>query len=215
MARTKQEIIRFLDSQVGHKVNAKCGIYNGQCVSLIKALLEFLGAPDPYSARGNAKDVGDTLLRQNIAEKGRGWLTVCVNRTMGYIGGVYYGHIWIDLQNTANYEQNGNRALLTTKNTRPISQATQLVNLDKYIKKEDKKVMVTSTGLAVIYRFLLGIPITEYGKKNYLGKVTFEEAYQGVLNSNTYKNKVASVKKTKEVDLQQLPSAMRKAVGLE
>lgn len=133
MARTKQEVRDFLNSQVGQKVNAKAGIYNGQCVSLIKALLEFLGVPNPYSARGNAKDVGDTLLKQGIANNGSGWLTIAVNRDMGLIDGVRYGHIWIDLSNEANFEQNGARALLTTKNTRPIQQAQQLINLDKYV----------------------------------------------------------------------------------
>jgi len=133
MARTKQEVRDFLNSQVGQKVNSKAGIYNGQCVSLIKALLEFLGVPNPYGARGNAKDVGDTLLREGIAANGQGWLMLCVNRSMGLIDGVRYGHIWIDLQGEANFEQNGARALYTTKNTRPIQQAQQFVNLDKYI----------------------------------------------------------------------------------
>lgn len=130
MARTKQEVRNFLNKQVGQKVNAKCGIYNGQCPSLVKALLEYLGVPKPYAARGNAKDMGDTLVNQNIAERGRGWLTVAVNRSMG--GG--YGHIWLDLKGEANFEQNGARALRTTKNTRPINQAQQLVSLDKWIK---------------------------------------------------------------------------------
>lgn len=133
MARSRQEVRDFLNSQVGQKVNAKAGIYNGQCVSLIKALLEFLGVNDPYGARGNAKDVGDTLLRQGIARQGGGWLAILVNRDMGLIQGVRYGHIWIDLAGEANYEQNGARALYTTKNTRPYSQGQQVVNLDHLV----------------------------------------------------------------------------------
>lgn len=132
MARTKQEVRNFLDSLVGQKVNAKAGVYSGQCVSLIKALFEFLGVPNPYGARGNAKDAGDTYLRQGIARNGDGWLRIVVNRNMG--GG--YGHIWIDLANEVNYEQNGARALITTKNTRPYSQRQQVVNLDQYIKAD-------------------------------------------------------------------------------
>lgn len=139
MARTKQEVRNFLNSQVGKKVNAKAGIYNGQCVSLIKALLEFLGVPNPYAARGNAKDVGDTLVNQNIAENGIGWLTVVVNRTMGRINGVTYGHVWTDLKGESNFEQNGAKALHTTKNTRPIQQGQQFVNLDKWIKSDAPK----------------------------------------------------------------------------
>lgn len=138
--RTKAQVVAFLNSQVGQKVNTKCGIYNGQCVSLIKALLEYIGVPDPYAARGNAKDVGDTLLRQNIAENGKGTLTVVVNKSMGNIGGVTYGHIWIDIPGVANYEQNGAVALHTTKNTRPLSQGQQFVNLDKWLGSPAPKV---------------------------------------------------------------------------
>lgn len=74
--------------------------------------------------------------------------------------------------------------------------------------------MVTMTGLNVIYRFLLGEPTSEYGKTHYLGKVTFDKAYEGVLNSDKYKSKVAKAKTTKEADLNQLPSAIRNALGV-
>lgn len=134
MARTKQEVRNWLNAQVGKQVNANAGIYSGMCVSLVKALLEYLGAPNPYKARGHAKDYADTLVREGIAKDGNGWLRVVVNRNMGKIGGVTYGHIWIDLANEANYEQNGAIALRTTKNTRPYSQRQQVVNLDRYIK---------------------------------------------------------------------------------
>lgn len=133
--RTKAEVVKFLDSQVGKKVNTKCGPYNGQCVSLIKALFEYLGVPNPYKARGNAKDAGDTYLREGIAKKGAGELTVAVRRT----GGWGYGHIWLDVKGKANYEQNGAKALKTTKNTRPLNQAQQLLNLDQWLKPEPKK----------------------------------------------------------------------------
>lgn len=141
MARTKQEVRDFLNSLVGSMVNEKCGIYNGQCVSLIKALLEFLGVANPYSARGNAKDFGNTLINQGIAKAGSGWLNVCINRDMGRIfeDGVWniYGHIWIDVAGEMNIEQNGRQALRTTKNTRPITQAQQIVNLDQYIEGDN------------------------------------------------------------------------------
>lgn len=139
MARTKQEVRNWLNSQVGKKVKDKSDSrYDGQCVALIKALLEFLGAPNPYKARGNAKDYGDTIVREGIAQAKDGWLRVVVNRSMGNIRGVTYGHIWVDLANEQNYEQNGAKALHTTKGTRPYSQRQQVVNLDKYIKADPK-----------------------------------------------------------------------------
>lgn len=171
MARTKQEVRNFLNGLVGQKVNPKCGVYNGQCVSLIKALLEFLGAPNPYGARGNAKDVGDTLLREGIASKGNGWLMVCVNRSMGNIGGVTYGHIWLDLSNEANYEQNGASALHTTKNTRPISQAQQIVNLDKYIKEPEAKVSYVPMDVPRVMIAKKDLKKFDGDKKAYVGDV--------------------------------------------
>lgn len=98
--------------------------------------MNFLGVPNPYAARGNAKDAANTYVSQGIATNSDGWLRVCVNKNMGLIGGVYYGHIWIDLQGESNYEQNGRTALRVTKNTRPITQAQQIVNLDKWIKAD-------------------------------------------------------------------------------
>lgn len=134
MARTKAEIRAFLDAQVG-KIAQHPGYpdLNGQCVTLTKVLMEFLGVPNPYAARGDAINAGDTYIRQGLGTAGKGWLTIVVNRDMGYINGVHYGHIWIDLQNEANYEANGARALYTTKNTRPISQGQQFINFDKWV----------------------------------------------------------------------------------
>lgn len=133
MSKTKTEVRAYLDSKVGKKVpDLNNRSLDGQCVAFVKSLLDFLGAPNPYKPRGNAKDVGDSYLREGIAQNGKGWLQVCVNRSMG--GG--YGHVWIDLSGETNYEQNGARALHVTKGTRPISQAVQIVNLDKYVATE-------------------------------------------------------------------------------
>ena len=133
MARTKAEVRAFLDSKVGTIVPTKpSSNLNGQCVTLIKALMEFLGAPNPYAARGNARDAGTNYVRQGIGTNGKGWLTICVNPNMA----APYGHIWVDLAGEANYESNGARALRTTKNTRPISHARQFVNFDKWITNE-------------------------------------------------------------------------------
>lgn len=134
MAKSKAEIRAFLNGQVG-TIAPHPGYpsLNGQCVTLTKALMEFLGVPNPYAARGDAINAGDTYIRQGLGTAGKGWLTIVVNRDMGYIGGVHYGHIWIDLQNEANYEANGARALYTTKNTRPISQGQQFINFDKWV----------------------------------------------------------------------------------
>lgn len=130
MSRTKPEVLAWLDSKAGSVVPDKSDArLNGQCVALVKGLMEFLGVPNPYAARGNAKDAGDTYIRQGIGTSGIGWLTICVNRSMG--GG--YGHIWIDLKDEANFEQNGAIALHTTKNTRPWNQGVQYINLDKWL----------------------------------------------------------------------------------
>lgn len=157
MARTKQEVRVFLDLLINTiVVNKPDRDYDGQCVTLIKALLEFLGVNEPYRGRGNAKDVGNALLREGIASEGKGWLTVVINKDMGLIQGVRYGHIWLDLAGEANYESNGNRALYVTKNTRPITQGQQFVNLDKYIGEEKKVEIFTEQARVDINVILFG-----------------------------------------------------------
>lgn len=137
MSRSKAEVIKFLNGLVGHQAKDQSDHdLDGQCVALIKSTLKFLGVADPYMARGNAKDYGNALLSAGIAKKGRGVLTVCIDPTMGVVNGITYGHIWLDVKDYANFEQNGAVSLRVTKNTRPASQAKQLINLDKYIGEE-------------------------------------------------------------------------------
>ena len=130
MSRTQQEIRNYLDSTVGTKIVCpnNRGL-DGQCVTLIKGLLNFLGCPTAYEARGNATDVATNYVRDGLAKNGKGWLQVCVNHN--YAGGL--GHVWIDLSGETNYESNGARALHVTKSTRNINQAQQIVNLDQWV----------------------------------------------------------------------------------
>lgn len=130
MSRTQQEIRNYLDGTVGTKVvcTNNRGL-DGQCVTLIKALLAFLGCPTAYQARGNATDVATNYVRDGIAKNGKGWLQVCVNHN--YANGL--GHVWVDLSGETNYESNGARALHVTKGTRNINQAQQIVNLDQWV----------------------------------------------------------------------------------
>lgn len=109
--KTKQEIISFLESKVGTKVVCVGNdSLSGQCVSLIKSLMEFIGVTDPYKARGNAKDCIANYLKEGLAKPGAGVLTVYSNKDMG--GG--YGHIWCSI-NGVFYESNGAKSLTVTK----------------------------------------------------------------------------------------------------
>lgn len=154
--KTEAEVIDFLESVVGTEVNTQpSSNLNGQCVTLIKAILAFLGAPNPWAARGNAKDYGDALIAQGIGTSGKGKLTIAVSRTMGVVGGVTYGHIWVIVGGN-NYEQNGARALRVTKNTRPISQAQQFINLDKWITGGDNMALMTKDDGRILYYYVLG-----------------------------------------------------------
>lgn len=125
--RTKQEVIQFLESKVGTKV--KCvgnASLDGQCVSLIKSLMEFLGVPDPYKARGNAKDCIAKYLSEGIAKPGTGILSVYSNKDMG--GG--YGHVWCGIDGTF-YESNGVKSLIVTKGK--TYSYDNVCNFDQYI----------------------------------------------------------------------------------
>lgn len=130
MSKTKQEIRNWLDSQIGKKVVCVDNrALDGQCVTLIKALLDFLGCPSAWQARGNATDVATNYVKAGIAKNGRGWLQVCVNHN--YAGRL--GHVWVDLSGETSYECNGAKALHVTKGTRGINQAQQIVNFDQWV----------------------------------------------------------------------------------
>lgn len=128
--KTLAEVENYLNSIVGLKLECPNNrSLDGQCVTEIKCLMQFLGCPDPWKARGNARDVGDNYLRDGICENRQGQLNVCVNRN--YANG--YGHVWVDINGVGNWESNGAKALTVTKNTRPISEAQQIITLDKWL----------------------------------------------------------------------------------
>lgn len=128
--RTKQEVVDFLESKVGTKVLCKGNpSLDGQCVTLIKALMEFLGVPDPYKARGHAKTVIDAYLSEGIADPGLGFLSVFSNKNMA----APYGHIWLNAGEGDGvfYESNGAKPLITTKGK--TYAYDNVCNFDKYI----------------------------------------------------------------------------------
>ena len=131
--RTKQEVINFLESKVGTKVPCKgTPSLDGQCVTLIKSLMEFIGVPNPYKARGHAKTAISAYLSEGIAESGTGFLSVFSNKNMGN----GYGHIWCNAGegNGVFYESNGQKPLIVTKGK--TYSADSVCNFDKYIKGE-------------------------------------------------------------------------------
>lgn len=130
--RTKQEVISFLEGKVGTKVPCPGRPdLSGQCVTLIKSLMEFLGVPNPYKARGHAKTAISAYLNEGIADKGVGFLSVFSNANMG--GG--YGHIWCNAGEGDGvfYESNGAKPLIVTKG-KTYAYDT-VCNFDKWIQK--------------------------------------------------------------------------------
>jgi len=128
--RTKQEVISFLESKLGTKV--PCignSSLDGQCVSLIKSLMDFLGVKDPYKARGHAKTCISAYINEGIAKEGTGFLSVFSNKDMGS----GYGHIWLNAGDGAGtfYESNGVKALTVTKGK--TYSYDMVCNFDSYI----------------------------------------------------------------------------------
>lgn len=127
MAKTIGEVRSFLDSLVGKvTVDKSDSGLNGQCVSLIKNLLEFVGAPNPYAARGNAKDIPNTYVSQGIAKVGAGTLSIAVSRN----GGGGYGHVWVKI-GSDSWQANWN-GFAVKKNVGEVS-VTDILNLDQWI----------------------------------------------------------------------------------
>jgi hypothetical protein len=140
--KTKQEVINFLESKVGTKVvcvgNSSL---DGQCVTLIKSLMDFLGVPDPYKARGHAKTCISAYLNEGIAKQGIGFLSVFSNKDMGS----GYGHIWCNVGDKTGYyyESNGQKALTVTK-SKTYSYDT-VCNFDQYIIEDIQGNYTTKT----------------------------------------------------------------------
>lgn len=81
--------------------------YDGQCVSLVKWFMgEMAGVADWNAARGNAKDVGRTLVAQGLARQ-VGWNERRRGDVIVYDYG-QYGHIAVQLSNGRVFEQNVN-----------------------------------------------------------------------------------------------------------
>jgi len=132
--RTKQEVVDFLESKVGGGVECKGNpALDSQCVTLIKALMEFLGVPNPYKARGHAKTVITAYINDGIDDNGSGFISVFSNRDMG--GG--YGHVWCNAGegNGTYYESNGVKPLTVTKGKSYLFDS--ICNFDKYIREEN------------------------------------------------------------------------------
>ena len=132
--KTKQEVINFLESKVGTKVPCVGNSsLDGQCVTLIKALMEFLGVPNPYKARGHGKDCINNYLKEGIADPGPGLISVFSNKDMA----VGYGHVWCNAGDGAGtyYESNGSKPLIVTKGQN--YSYDNVCNFDKYIKEEE------------------------------------------------------------------------------
>jgi hypothetical protein len=101
MSKTVQEVINFLWAN-----NAKGGVdidglYGKQCVDLPKAVMQFCGESSWNKARGNARDVIDSLVADGVAT----WQATSQSRirVVSGTGGLFdatYGHIWIEVDNT-------------------------------------------------------------------------------------------------------------------
>lgn len=153
MAKTIGEVRSFLDSLVGKiTVDKSNSALNGQCVSLIKNLLEFLGAPNPYAARGNASDIPSTYVSQGIARSGSGTLNIAVNRYEA--GGL--GHVWVKIESDS--WQSNYAGLATKKNVGEVA-ITDILNLDQWISggdsstPEGKATTLGAKGEALIKEF--------------------------------------------------------------
>lgn len=80
---------------------------DGQCVSLVKWFMQEMSeVPNPQMARGDARYVGQTLVRQGHA------VEVPYNQRrrgdIGIIESGTYGHIWVQLSGDRVFEQNVN-----------------------------------------------------------------------------------------------------------
>jgi GH24 family phage-related lysozyme (muramidase) len=161
MARTIGEVRSFLDSLIGQiTIDKSDRTLDGQCVSLIKNLLEFVGAPNPYAARGHAKDIPSMYAAQGIAKVGSGTLNIAVNRN----GGGGYGHVWVKIGSDS---WQANWAGFPVKKNVGEDPITNILNLDQWLSASStstsggKATSLGAKGEALIKKFE-GCKLTAY-----------------------------------------------------
>ncbi|MDR1606756.1 MAG: SH3 domain-containing protein [Streptococcaceae bacterium] len=101
MTKTVQEVINFLWANYNKGGVDIDGLYGKQCVDLPKAVMQFCGESSWNKARGNAKDVIDSLVADGVAT----WQPTSQSRirVVSGTGGLFdasYGHIWIEVDQT-------------------------------------------------------------------------------------------------------------------
>ena len=84
------------------------------------------------------------------------------------------------------------------------------IDVKRIIKPEESSVKVNRSQLNHLYRFYLGRPVTDYGKRVYQGKKTFDETVKGLKNSNTFNSLLKQAKDGKLDPKNHLPSDMRR-----
>lgn len=200
--KTKKEVIDFLESKVGTKVPCKGNSsLDGQCVTLIKALMEFIGVPDPYKARGHAKTVISAYLNEGIADAGLGFLSVFSNKNMG--GG--YGHIWCNAGEGAGtyYESNGAKPLTVTKGE--VYTYDAVCNFDKYIKEGVNMIEVPNEKFEELVK-----KSTEYDKFKARGWMTADEVDKIIKDLEDTIARYEIDKKSWEGDIRELNDEIEK-----
>lgn len=80
----------------------------------------------------------------------------------------------------------------------------------KWLKEEVE--MVTLQGLQVIYRLRLGRAPTQHALDNFLGKVTFDQADNAVINSTAYKQEIEKFKSGQGDAVAHLPGAIQAVI---
>ena len=109
---------KFINKYVGKEVDVPWG-YKGECVSLVQRYLNEC-FDQPLRARGNGKDIGNTLIRDGVGKavtKPRYGDIIVYGANMG--GG--YGHVAIYLNQNAIFDQNNGSVKPTrTAQVRPM-----------------------------------------------------------------------------------------------
>ena len=97
---------KFINKYVGKSVGVPWG-YDGECVSLVQVYLkECFG--EPYIARGNGRDIGNTLVKAGVAKyvktPQRGDIIVW-GEPLGKIGKDYFGHVAIYMDGLSMFDK--------------------------------------------------------------------------------------------------------------
>lgn len=203
------------------------GNLTGQCVTLVKWFMaEMSAVPDPFAARGDARYVGQTLVRQGHAVE----VPFADRRRGDIITNEYgtFGHIYVQLSGGRVFEENVNMPGVASKivdgarvyasrigsETESFRRYVHIYRLKSYNESGGTMERVDRGGLETIWKGFLDRAPTAAEYANFVGK-TWDSVLFTAYTSPEYKNRYAGLVNNYNTVTYEVPKLQQRIKELE